>query len=92
MENFWLSSIGIVIFFVHEGSSSGLWNWATYGCYKAYTAERRLLGLNYNSFYIRSSASSEAVGSKSLSFFALVAGKLSNIVAARGLLIESTSD
>ena len=39
----------------------------------------------------RSIASSEAVGNISLNFLALVGGKLSSIVYAKGLLIESTS-
>ena len=36
-------------------------------------------------------ASSEAVGNMSLSFLGLVAGKLSSIVWASGLLMDSTS-
>ena len=50
-----------------------------------------LFGLNYNKFFNRSIASSEAVGNKSLSFLGFVGGKLSNIVSAKGLLIESIS-
>ena len=50
-----------------------------------------LFGLNYNKFFKRSKASSDAVGNMSLSFLGFVGGKLSNIVSAKGLLIESIS-
>lgn len=42
----WLSLMGIVMVLLQLGSSSGLWNCATYGCASASAAVSRLLGLN----------------------------------------------
>ena len=53
---------GDVDFFLHTGSSSGLWNSSTYEWAKASSAEGLLDGLNCNSLLNKSSASSEAVG------------------------------
>lgn len=45
----WLSLMGMVMILLQVGSSSGLWNCATYGCLSASAALMRLLGLNCSS-------------------------------------------
>jgi len=62
-----------------------------YGCYNASSAVSRLVGLNFNKFIIKSIASSEADGNIFYSFLVLISGKLSSMVWATGLLIESKS-
>lgn len=42
----WLSLMGMVMVLLQQGSSSGLWNCATYGWASASAAVSRLLGLN----------------------------------------------
>jgi hypothetical protein len=48
MENFVLSSIGIFIVPLYSIYSSGSWKSFKYGCYNAYYAVYRWLGLNVN--------------------------------------------
>ncbi len=73
------------------GSSSGLWNYATYGCFSACSAEGLLCGLNCRSDLRRSKASSEALGKTSLNFLGFVGGRDSNIVYAKGQSMASIS-
>mmetsp|Transcript_9671 Transcript_9671/g.15147 ORF Transcript_9671/g.15147 Transcript_9671/m.15147 type:complete len:211 (+) Transcript_9671:262-894(+) len=91
-ENLVLSSSAIRMGgFGYIGSSASLWNCATYGCRKASSAVMRLLGLNFKQRRRRSRASGEAWGNISERKRGLEGGNDSNILAAKGDLIDSMS-
>merc|ERR1712216_99769 len=92
MVYFVLSSIGMLISRPHPGSSSGLWNWLTYGWLNADSALILFIGLNCSNLRNKSSASADADGKMSVRGFAATGGIDSNIVAAKGLLIASISE
>lgn len=86
-----LSSIWMRMTRGHLGSSSGLWNWLTYGCRSASCAVMRLLGLNCRHTRSRSNASALAVGNISESALGRDWGSDSSIVDANGDRTDAVS-
>jgi len=91
IENFSWSLRGISIGLEQTCSSERLWNSATYRWARAYSASRRILGLNVSSFLRRSSASGEAPWKKCSNFFYLVILMEFKIFQAKELSMLSIS-
>ena len=75
----------------YTGSSTSLWNCATYGCDRASSAVMRFEGLNLRHRRSRSRASGEACGNMSDKKRGFEGGSDSSMLAAKGDLMDSMS-
>ena len=91
LTHFLLSSTRNSIGAVHTGSSSVLWNFATYGCARAFSAVMRLVGLKHRQQRIMSSASADVRAKMCDRARGCRAVNFSSMVLAKGEFIALTS-